>query len=133
MIAEEPGLVRRQKLDDAAVGLPERLRAEPVHEVLDRREAVLAGQPGQAALGEVLLARLDDDAGLSLDHLADVVERALLHHPLILVRRGSVTLQMSPMETIWFARPARTTEPGIPHTTELAWSCTITWPPRART
>jgi hypothetical protein len=75
-VAEERGLVRGQRVDDAAVhvGLGALLRARD--ELGDGGRAGLSRQRQEARLDEVLLAGFEHDRGVAANQAADVGEVA---------------------------------------------------------
>ncbi len=73
-LAEEVGLVRRHRVDEAASAPRPTRRRQPLVIVRERAEAELAQAPRQARLDEVALARGQRDPGVGVDQLAEARE-----------------------------------------------------------
>src|SRR3954468_22865616 len=143
-VAEPRGLVRRQRLDD----LPRAVGAGPgahrLDVLRDVGDAHLPGDGQQPRLDEVLLARLQHDRALLVHERADPVETGggeghrgppARMAPVRAWTPARWRLMASGMRSrgrISSARPACAMAPGIPQTTEVGWSWTMTVPPAAR-
>src|SRR6266540_2634155 len=146
-VAEEQRLVGGDRLDHLGVQRAVAEAAELGDQVGHGAHALLAHQPGQPRLDQVLLAGLQHDGRLLPHQPAQVVElegghahvpcsppssgSAARGRPGVSTRWRSSAARRS-SGTTWSAMPASATSPGMPQTTELALSCASTWPPAAR-
>src|SRR4051794_2881411 len=142
-VAEERRLVRRHRFDDERAQLiRNRAALELSHEPGDVLDPRFARNRRQARFDEVRLALVEHDRRLAAHQLAHVAEVVLgqrqTRPPARDVARRAVarllTLRtisgtMSASGNSRSARPACTIVPGMPQTTDVAWSCTITRPP----
>src|SRR5207237_2820134 len=107
-------------------------------ELRDVGDAPLPGDRQQARLDEVLLARLENDGALLVHERADPVEAGggeghrgppAKMAPVRACTPARCLLMASGMRSsgrVSSARPACAIAPGMPQTTEVAWSCTTT-------
>src|SRR4051812_9650418 len=143
-VTEPRGLVGGQRLDDLPGAVGAGLGAHRLDVLRDVGDALPAGDRQQPRLDEVLLARLENDGALLVHERTDPVEAGggeghrgppAGMAPVRAWTPARWRLMASGMRSsgrVSSARPAWAIAPGIPHTTEVAWSCTTTVPPAER-
>ena len=139
-VAEERRLVGRHRLDDEVAQRSAGRASQLVDQPGDALGAALAHERQQAGLDQVLLAALQHDGGALPHHGADVLEVVRReahdrdHPPAPTAVRPRATRRVMALATAVTGRtsgvrPAWTTAPGMPQTTEVASSWTTTEPP----
>src|SRR5918998_3980157 len=147
-VPEPRRLVRGQRLDDPAGRLRAGPGADRVDQLADVGQAHGAGDGQQPRLHQVLLARSEHDRALPVHQLAHPVEArrseghrrppagavaaARAGETVGPVMRRVIASATRSSGSTSSAKPAVATAPGLPHTTEVAWSWTTTAPPASR-
>jgi hypothetical protein len=145
-VAEERRLVRGHRLDHLGVEAVDGGGPQPRDERRHAVEAVASGERGQTGLDEVALRVRQHDGRLAPHEVGDVAEvqgaQGGGHRPASAAdrdwtarptpARAPSTSATRSRGTTSSARPARTTAPGMPHTTLVRSSCARTVPPAAR-
>ncbi len=138
-VPEPRRLVGRQRVHDAPALLEVGTPLQRGHVVLDVPGTGAAGERQETGLDEVLLPGAQDDGGLAPDKVTDVVERCGCEGhasprlaPAVGVRRdtrSTMAAATAGRGSTSSASPAPATAPGIPQTTDVSASWTITCAP----